>query len=69
MQLREYLDRHGLTQTAFAARAAMPLTTLHGLLSGRRSPSLALMTKIAVQTNGAVQPNDWATPAHSAAAE
>lgn len=60
MTLRDYLVAHGLSQTEFAAVAGVPVTTLHGWLSGRRTPSLSAMRRICAATGNAVQPNDWA---------
>lgn len=67
MTLREYLDREALSLTDFAARLGVPVTTAHGYVSGRRTPSLEWAVKIEDATAKAVMVRDL-LPTDSAAA-
>lgn len=58
MTLREYLDKEALSLTDFAARLGVPVTTAHGYVSGRRTPSLEWAVKIEDVTAQAVQVRD-----------
>src|SRR5690606_19499954 len=64
--LREYLDRHRLTISAFRAQLAPyldPLPTLPAIsqwASGRRVPVAHIQMAMMLATHGEVTPLDWA---------
>ena len=59
MKLNRYLETHRITPAEFARRLDMPASTITRLLSGERSPGLALLQTIHVATGGSVSPNDF----------
>lgn len=58
MTLSEFQKTNGLTLVALAARLGMPVTTVHGYLSGNRKPALEVLARIEEATDGAVKPGD-----------
>lgn len=58
MTLSEYRDREKLTLAALAERVGMPLTTVHGYVTGKRQPEPDKCLQISRSTNGAVTPAD-----------
>lgn len=58
MQLADYLERHGLTATAFAKRIGVSNSLLSYIIAGKRDPGPGTMRAIFEATNGEVTPND-----------
>ena len=58
MQLNTYLERKGLTQTAFAELIGATQGRVGQLLNGEL-PSFRLATRIHEETSGAVSYRDW----------
>ena len=58
MQLRAYLDQHGLTQVQFAAQVGVTQSAVAKWLDGTR-PSWPTIERILAATGGAVTPNDF----------
>lgn len=58
MTLAEYRSREKLTLAALAERIGMPLTTVHGYLTGKRLPEADKCLAISRATNGEVSPAD-----------
>lgn len=58
MTLREYLDREQLSLTDFAGQLRVPVTTAHGYVSARRTPSLEMAVRIEDLTGGKVSVRD-----------
>lgn len=58
MTLSEYREREKLTLAALAERVGMPLTTVHGYLTGKRQPEPDKCLQISKATNGEVSPSD-----------
>lgn len=54
MKLQAYLDKHGESQNAFAARAGIPQSTLCALANGKGTPTLENAVKIVSASNGMV---------------
>ena len=59
MKLAQYLTDNRISQVEFARRIAVAPTTLHGLISGRRGPSVQVMAAIERETDGAVMARDF----------
>jgi transcriptional regulator with XRE-family HTH domain len=59
MTLSEYLEKHSMPPSGFAAKIGVPASTIARLLKGYRKPGLDLLKKIADATNGEVMPNDF----------
>jgi transcriptional regulator with XRE-family HTH domain len=59
MKLSEYLKRAELSDEEFATRCGVDRTTILRVRTGKNRPSPALMERIALETGGAVQPNDY----------
>lgn len=59
MKLADYMMRAGLTDEAFAARCEVDRTTILRIRTEKQRPSDALKERIALETGGAVQPNDY----------
>ena len=59
MTLYEYLRTHDLTPTAFAARVGVEPITVSRWIRGERFPRPDMIHRIAVATDGAVQPGDF----------
>ena len=58
MGLKQWLERHGVSQRDFANRLEVAPSTLCRVLSGQRNPGGALVRKIAQHTEGSVTPSD-----------
>lgn len=59
MKLADYLDKHKIRPSVFAATIGTPASTITRLLKGERSPGVDLLAKIADATKGRVTPNDF----------
>ena len=59
MTLSDYLTREGLKDAAFAALCECDRTTIMRIRTGKTKPTPALMERIAIETGGLVQPNDY----------
>lgn len=59
MKLSDYLKRAELSDEDFAARCEVDRTTILRIRAGKHKPSASLMERIALETGGAVQPNDY----------
>ena len=59
MTLSDYLAREGLKDADFAQRCGCDRTTILRIRTSRTKPSPALMERIAKETGGLVQPNDY----------
>ena len=59
MKLAEYLRAHKIRQTQFALLLGGKPSTLHGWITGRRMPELAVAIQIQEITNGLVRPEDF----------
>ena len=68
--LSAYLKSSGLSQREFSSRSGIPVSTLSGIQSGARAPSIGMLSDIWTATNGAVCPNDivawWASSREAA---
>lgn len=58
-KLDTYLAQAGMTAAAFAAKLEVSAATISRLRKGKQTPSWELLRKIAIETNGAVSPNDF----------
>ncbi|HVB68021.1 MAG TPA: helix-turn-helix transcriptional regulator [Acetobacteraceae bacterium] len=58
MRLRAYLDKHGLTATAFAERVRVSHSTILRLAEGRQHARPKLIQAIFDETNGEVTADD-----------
>lgn len=58
MTLSEFRNREKLTLAALAERLGLPLTTLHGYLTGQRRPEPDKCVQISAATGGLVTPAD-----------
>lgn len=67
MTLAEYLEAHGMSQTAFAETSGVPQQDISKYLRGRL-PRPERIRQIQEATNGAVALADWYAPAKSDAA-
>jgi DNA-binding XRE family transcriptional regulator len=61
-KLRIWLVKHGVAQDAFAKRVGVVPATIINYCAGRFVPNLETASKIANETDGAVQSGDWITP-------
>lgn len=61
-KLATWLEAEGVPKGVFANRVNVGPPTVSRLLSGERTPSLELATRISKQTAGFVTPDDWVTP-------
>lgn len=59
MTLAEYLKQEGLKDAAFAKQCDCDRTTILRIRTGKTTPTPALMERIAIETGGLVQPNDY----------
>lgn len=59
MKLSDYLQQQGLDDAAFAAQIGCDRTTIFRIREGKTKPSDALKERIAIETGGLVQPNDY----------
>lgn len=59
MKLRSYLEQEKIKPAEFAARCAVPISTITRLLAGKRKPGIDLMTAIHRASAGVVTPNDF----------
>ena len=59
MTLAEYLKRAELKDADFAKRCECDRTTILRIRTGQTRPSAALMERIALETGGAVRPDDY----------
>lgn len=57
--LRQYRERHGLSQETLASVIGTTKATVSRLEGGERAPSLEMMRKIAEATRGEVTANDF----------
>ncbi|WP_411051968.1 helix-turn-helix domain-containing protein [Tritonibacter sp. SIMBA_163] len=62
MNLSEYLNKTGITQSEFAARVGVTQGVISRLSTGHKQPGLALAIRIEFATNGAVKPHIWVQP-------
>lgn len=61
MKLKEYVNKHQINRTSFAASLGISYTYLLFLMNGMRTPKIDLAYKIREQTNGEVTLEDWRT--------
>lgn len=54
MKLSEWLEVNGLTQTEFAKRTELPVSTVNRIVNGTRRPSGEVIARIERATGGAV---------------
>lgn len=66
--LREHIDRLGITDSAFADRLGVSKGYMSLILSGKRAPSRELIQKIDKVTAGRVPPAVWFQPTTSGGA-
>jgi transcriptional regulator with XRE-family HTH domain len=59
MKLKDYIDKHDLSLTDFAAKIGVGYYTLQRYVAGTRFPGPAEFAAIYKATNGTVQPNDF----------
>ena len=59
MRLPAYLERHGLSNTDFAARIGVSAEAVRRYAHGTRTPRPAVMARIAAATGGVVRPDDF----------
>jgi transcriptional regulator with XRE-family HTH domain len=59
MTLAEYLKRAELKDAEFAKRCDCDRTTILRIRTGKTTPTPALMERIALETGGAVRPDDY----------
>lgn len=59
MTLADYLKRENLKDAAFARTCECDRTTILRIRTGQTKPTPALMERIARETGGLVQPNDY----------
>ena len=59
MQLRDYLQRHGLTQAEFAKRIGVEKLAVYRYLAGSRFPNKRVMQRITDETKGKVTASDF----------
>lgn len=59
MKLQDWIIAENLTQTAAAKRLRVSQATINYLVKGRRFPSLRLMQRITVISDGAVTLEDF----------
>lgn len=59
MTLADYLNRTELKDADFAKRCECDRTTILRIRTGQTRPTAGLMQRIAQETGGAVQPNDY----------
>ena len=59
MTLAEYLKRAELKDAEFAKRCECDRTTILRIRTGQTKPSPVLMERIALETGGAVRPDDY----------
>ncbi len=57
--LRDHVQRLGVSQSAFAARLGVSKGYLSQILSGKRIPSREMIQKIDRETDGQVPPAVW----------
>lgn len=58
-KLKTYLKKTKMTQAMFAEKAGITNAYASQLVSGARTPSLAMARKISTITNGAVPMSSW----------
>lgn len=59
MKLSAYLKERELTASEFASRIDRSISTVTRAARGEVMPDPETMRRIATETGGAVQPNDW----------
>jgi transcriptional regulator with XRE-family HTH domain len=59
MTLADYLKRTSLKDADFAKRCGCDRTTILRIRTGKTTPSPTLMERIALETGGAVRPDDY----------
>ena len=59
MNLQQYIDLSRRTPSDVARAAGVSPGTLHDLLTGRRKPSVEMMQKIRIATDGHVTADSW----------
>lgn len=59
MKLRDYLDQENKPVRDFAEAISVSVAAMHRYLAGQRKPRPEVMSRIAAETKGAVQPNDF----------
>lgn len=67
MNIRSYLDEQKISPADFARSINVSAAALHRYLNGERRPHPDVMERIAAETAGAVQPNDFFAFASGAA--
>lgn len=68
MKLQDYLAREEISAAEFARRIGRAVSTVARILHGDTIPEPETLARIVVATGGAVQPNDFSSPAADAAA-
>lgn len=68
MKLADYLNETNTTVTAFARKIDEAQETVSRYVNGQRIPRPAIMSKIVVETEGRVTPNDFYDLSQGAAA-
>jgi hypothetical protein len=58
-KLKDYLERHSLTLTAFAQRIDAPVSSVHRYVTGESIPAREIMIRIVEATAGEVTANDF----------
>jgi hypothetical protein len=59
MKFTDYLTASGITVGEFADISEIDHKSIYKYRAGQRTPSPAMMRRISIATEGAVQPNDW----------
>lgn len=59
MTLADYLAERSLKDGEFATQCGVDRTTILRIRTGQTKPTPTLMERIAVETGGLVQPNDY----------
>jgi transcriptional regulator with XRE-family HTH domain len=61
MKLDQFIKQHGMTQTQFAKRTGLSVSSISRIVNGEREPSLRVMQIIYRATDGKVRPDDFFT--------
>lgn len=64
MQLRDWLERQGLSYTQFGSAISRSAEAVRRYANGERVPDRQTMQKIVQQTGGQVMPNDFYEVGH-----
>jgi len=61
MKLDQFIKQHGMTQTQFAKRTGLSVSSISRIVKGERQPSLKVMQIIFRATDGKVRADDFFT--------